>query len=147
MTQISRRKTLVFGLLGACSFLAGCLDDGDSEVALNSEPPNTPSPTPAPAPSPTPSPSPTPTPPPAPSAPAPWSVSPSPYFLSGTGMTFDLTSTLPNGVKRGGIFGVSAQGAPLPNGMALSATGLLSVGSASAGRVDGVVFTYAEPTA
>jgi hypothetical protein len=60
-------------------------------------------------------------------------------------MTFDLSVTLPTGVKRGGTFAVSAQGAPLPAGMVLTTTGLLSVGSAKAGRVDGVVFTYAEP--
>jgi hypothetical protein len=58
---------------------------------------------------------------------------------------FDLAATLPAGVVRGGTFGVSTSGAALPSGMSLSASGILSVGSATAGPVVGVVFTYAEP--
>ena len=73
-----------------------------------------------------------------------WSVSPTPYFFTGTGSTFDLNTTLPAGVRKGGTFAVVASGAPLPAGMALS-HGLLSVGNAEAGRADGVIFTYAEP--
>ena len=58
---------------------------------------------------------------------------------------FDLNSTLPAGVRKGGTFAVSPSGTPLPAGMALMPTGLLSVGNAVAGRADGVIFTYAEP--
>ena len=146
MKQITRRRALIFGLLGPSVFMAGCLGDDSSDVAIDAGSPETPAPsTPSPSPSPGPTPAPAPTPTPTPPSAGPWSVSPSPYFLSGTGMTFDLAVTLPTGVKRGGTFGVSSQGAPLPSGMTLSATGLLSVGAASAGRVDGVIFTYAEP--
>jgi hypothetical protein len=63
-------------------------------------------------------------------------------FQVGSGATFDLAATLPSGVARGGVFGVSSSGAPLPNGMTLSAAGILATGSATVGEVVGVVFTY-----
>jgi hypothetical protein len=66
-------------------------------------------------------------------------------FLVGSGATFDLAATLPSGIRRGGVFGVSSAGAFLPAGMTLTAAGILSVGSATVGSVVGVVFTYAEP--
>ena len=69
------------------------------------------------------------------------------YFAVGSGATLDLATTLPNGVARGGSFGVSPNGAPLPNGMNLSASGILGLGSATEGAVVGVVFTYELPGA
>jgi hypothetical protein len=54
----------------------------------------------------------------------------------------DLAATLPAGVARGGTFGVSSAGAPLPAGMTLSSAGILAIGNATAGEVVGVIFTY-----
>ncbi|HTT12918.1 MAG TPA: hypothetical protein VMG60_18755 [Burkholderiaceae bacterium] len=70
-----------------------------------------------------------------------------PLFLAGTGQTFDLTQTLPGTVAKGGTFGVSANGAPLPAGMTLSPAGIITVGSATIGQTTGVTFTYTEPGA
>ena len=66
-------------------------------------------------------------------------------FVEGSGSTFDLASTLPVGVEPGGTFALEASSAPLPSGMTLAPTGILSVGMASAGSVSGVVFAYTEP--
>jgi len=68
-----------------------------------------------------------------------------PNFVVGGNTTFDLRTTLPSSVPQGGTFGVSSSGAGLPGGMALAASGLLSVGSAGATQAVGVIFTYAEP--
>ena len=146
MNQFSRRRALLFGLVSCSSVVSGCFWDGSTSEAPALPPSAAPGP-PAPTPTPTPTPTPSPTPPSPAPAPPPvgWSVSPTPYFLSGTGAVFDLSTTLPAGVKRGGLFGISPSGAALPAGMSLSPTGMLSVGNAAAGRADGVVFTYAEP--
>jgi len=77
-------------------------------------------------------------------APGTWNVGPL-YLLVGSGATRDLAATLPLDVARGGTFAVSASGTALPAGMKLSAAGILAVGSAKSGTVDGVVFTYTEP--
>ena len=148
MNPINRRRLLLLGLYGSSSLVSGCFWEGSS-VDLQAA---APAPEPAPA-APVPAPSPSPLqrrlrrhhPPPPPAAPQDWSVSPTPYFLTGTGSTFDLNTTLPTGVRKGGIFAVDPKGAPLPAGMVLSPLGLLSVGNAAAGRADGVIFTYAEP--
>jgi hypothetical protein len=66
-------------------------------------------------------------------------------FWVGVVTTWDLASNLPDDVIKGGIFGVSQTGAPLPPGMILAPSGLLSLGTAMLGRADGVVFTYTEP--
>lgn len=66
-------------------------------------------------------------------------------FAVGSGSSLDLASTLPTGVKRGGVFGIAASGAKLPAGMTLAPAGILSVGTATVGGVAGVIFTYAEP--
>lgn len=110
--------------------LMGCGGSDESEVA--GVPPGA-------------SPSP-PAPPPAPNPPLPWNVT-LPAFPTGTSSSFDLASTLPAGVMRGGEFGISASGATLPAGMTLSASGILSVGNATVGTAVGVIFTYAEPAA
>jgi hypothetical protein len=68
-----------------------------------------------------------------------------PIFTAGTGATFDLSTTLPSGLARGGTFSVASSGAALPSGMSLSSGGILSVGSASASQVSGVIFAYQEP--
>ena len=73
-----------------------------------------------------------------------WVVN-SPTFAVDSDASFNLTNTLPAGVARGGSFGVSPAGAQLPAGMTLTSAGLLSVGTAAVGSVDGVVFTYATP--
>ena len=78
-------------------------------------------------------------------SPSDWNVGPL-YFLVGSGATWDLAATLPSEIVQGGTFGISATGAALPNGMTMSASGILSVGRATAGTVVGVVFTYAEPS-
>ena len=61
------------------------------------------------------------------------------------GGSFDLAGTLPPNVPRGGRFGLDSRGAPLPTGMSLSETGILSVGAAASGNVSGVLFTYEVP--
>ena len=58
-----------------------------------------------------------------------------------------MSATLPSGVVKGGVFGVSSNGAALPNGVTLSPAGILSIGSATATEVVGVIFTYQEPGA
>jgi hypothetical protein len=68
-----------------------------------------------------------------------------PVFAVGTGATFDLSTTLPASVAKGGTFGVSSSGAALPSGMTLSPAGILSVGAAVAAQVAGVIFTYTPP--
>ena len=68
-----------------------------------------------------------------------------PPMTVGSGARFDLSSTLPARVTRGGAFGVDASGARLPAGMNLSVAGLLSVGSAAIGTIAGVIFTYDAP--
>ena len=73
-----------------------------------------------------------------------WVVNP-PSFAVGSGATFNLGTTLPAGVARGGAFGVSASGAKLPTGMGLTPAGTLSVGTATVGSVAGVIFTYSSP--
>lgn len=70
-----------------------------------------------------------------------WSV-PEPTFVAGSGASLDLRTTLPAGTAPGGTFSVDPSGPALPTGMSLSAIGLLAVGAATPGSVDGVVFRY-----
>ena len=70
-----------------------------------------------------------------------WNVIVPPFNAGGNGI-FDLSTTLPTGVARGGTFGVDPSGASLPSGMSLSSAGILSVGSASVSTVGGIIFTY-----
>ena len=65
-----------------------------------------------------------------------------PALLS-VGQSIDLNNTLPANVRRGGVFSVDPSGAPLPDGLDLSAAGVLS-----ASRIvfaSGIVFRYVEP--
>jgi hypothetical protein len=73
-----------------------------------------------------------------------WNVT-LPTFISGSSSTFDLSTTLPSGIVRGGLFTVDSRGAPLPSGMTMTSRGILSVGSAGSTRAVGVIFSYAEP--
>jgi hypothetical protein len=77
--------------------------------------------------------------------PGPWVLNPqliarTPKFV------WDLTASLPPGVKRGGRFFVDSSGAPLPPGVTLSPRGILSLTNvAREGTTEGVVFGYTEP--
>lgn len=73
-----------------------------------------------------------------------WNV-PTITLIQGGVATFDLNGTLPEGVTRGGTFAVDTTGSLLPPGMTLSQSGVLSVGSASAGDTSGIIFTYEPP--
>jgi hypothetical protein len=56
---------------------------------------------------------------------------------------FDLSTTLPAGVPSGGVYGTQG---PLPAGLHLTTTGLLSADAGTpAGAIAGVVFTYTLP--
>ena len=116
MKQLGRRTVLGFGLGAGALLLLGC-EVGQQDASTSAD---------------------------MPAGPAAWVVNP-PSFAVGGGGSFNLSSTLPIGVARGGVFGVSASGANLPTGMTLTSAGILSVGSASVGSVAGVVFTYASP--
>lgn len=128
--MFNRRDVLGFGLGAGSLMLLGCdvLNEEDGSTTTAATPPAT---TPPPAAAPPPA---------APSSA--WVVNP-PSFAVGSNATFNLANTLPAGVARGGVFGVSASGAPLPSGMTLTPAGILGVGTAMVGSVAGVVFTYA----
>lgn len=77
-----------------------------------------------------------------------WNLPSAFSFVQGSSTSVDLSATLPTGVtgvKTGGIFSVDPSGAQLPSGMTLSANGVLSVGTASASSIAGVIFVYTEP--
>ena len=74
-----------------------------------------------------------------------WTISPEPSFVIGQITTTDLSTTLPAGIVKGGIFSVDLSGATLPQGMTLSPAGILSLGGAAVGSTSGVVFSYTEP--
>ncbi len=119
-TNAGRRQLLKHGLAVAVTSLAGCRLGGDSSTPFGAteEPP--------------------------PAAATEWAPR-LPVLISGSGATFDLTTTLPTSVKRGGVFGIDSSGQRLPAGMSLSARGLLAVGTAAIGSVAGVIFTYDAP--
>jgi len=123
MKEVGRRTILCFGLASGALSLLGCDVSADDSSAAS-----TPAPTPTPA---------------APASAA-WVVNP-PSFAVGSGATFNLATTLPASVARGGAFGISPSGAGLPAGMTLAPVGILSVGTATVGSVAGVVFTYSSP--
>lgn len=74
-----------------------------------------------------------------------WSINSIPTFIEGTASTFNLSSTLPAEVKKGGTFFVDTSGARLPAGMSLSESGVLSVNNPAVGTTLDVVFGYNEP--
>jgi len=74
--------------------------------------------------------------------PALWNV-PAIDVGQGDASTFDLASTLPPGIARGGVFAVDSSGPTLPAGVSLSSDGILSAASQSPASVSGVIFSYA----
>lgn len=75
-----------------------------------------------------------------------WEVASTRSVELSPGGTFDLAATLPSGVARGGAFSIDPSGAPLPSGIRLDRTGLLSADRASIGvSAAGVVFRYSPP--
>ena len=70
-----------------------------------------------------------------------WNVVVPMLNVAGTS-TFDLSTTLPIGVARGGSFGVDPGGASLPIGMTLSPGGILSVGTSTVSTAVGIIFFY-----
>lgn len=59
---------------------------------------------------------------------------------------FDLTKTLPKGVRSGGRFSVDLDhGTHLPDGIRLSEDGFLHVNKHFSQNISGVVFSYEEP--
>ncbi|MCC7382051.1 MAG: hypothetical protein IT384_09485 [Deltaproteobacteria bacterium] len=139
-----RRRALTFGLV-ASLFAPGCVPSSPRPPLAGGPgaPPLRPTPavphlTPTPPPAAPPTPIPTPPPP-------TWTVIPAPQFVEASGGVYNLSDTLPPGVRRGGTFAVDPSGTPLPPGMSLSSDGILSVGTAVAGETVGVVFSYTEP--
>lgn len=128
-----RRRLLGHGIALSVVMITGCRD-GEISLPVGGDPAEPPAPAPSAPPA---------TPPP-PAAPQAWNPS-VPPLLASTRSTFDLASTLPSSVPRGGKFGVDTIGAPLPAGMSLSAAGILAVGTAAIGAVTGVVFVYDLP--
>src|SRR3954470_9374518 len=101
MYEIDRRSVVLFSLFGWISTLEGCGGAGRDapESAVAAAPSSAPSPGPPAVPVPAPAAGP-------PPAAAAWYVG-AISFTAGSGATKDLAATLPNGVARGGTFGVS----------------------------------------
>lgn len=74
-----------------------------------------------------------------------WDVVPTHALTLTPGTSFNLADTLPATVLPGGVFEVDRSGAPLPAGISLVPTGLLTVSSAATGTAAGVVFRYTPP--
>ena len=121
--QVSRRSTLLYWALGACGLAAGCGGGSTADSADGTSPATGSS---------------------GGSTAEAWRIDPV-RFESGGGGSFDLATTLPASIPRGGRFGVHPDGTALPAGMQLAASGILSVGSATVGDVTGVIFTYEWP--
>lgn len=71
-----------------------------------------------------------------------WDIRAALAFVVGGSASIDLNDTLPEGVPRGGTFGVNNTGSPLPSGLTLTPDGKLSASSAAVGLTTGVMFTY-----
>lgn len=61
------------------------------------------------------------------------------------GDTFDLNSTLPSGVKKGGTFTLDPRSAQLPQTISLNEKGMIVVDSQMSGAVPHLIFNYHEP--
>jgi hypothetical protein len=132
MKTYSRRAVLALGLIGGQSLLAACGGGGGGGAAgsgIETSPPVTAGGSPV-----------------QPSAPTPsWSVPPTIGLVADGQYSFDLSITLPSGVKLGGTFSVDPSGAALPTGVTLSSKGILSASSGAAlDAVSGIVFAYSE---
>lgn len=72
-----------------------------------------------------------------------WDVGQALRLVADSTSAFDLTSTLPTGVRTGGTFSVSPSGTPLPAGVTLSPSGILTASAtAQIQSIAGVVFAY-----
>lgn len=133
-TNVTRRRLSAGLCLGLLSALTGCGGSTDSIVSSSSSsaPPTGSAPGAA-----------------APAFGAPragaWDVAPSHALTLSPGASFDLAATLPPTVAPGGVFEVDASGAPLPAGITLVPSGLITVASSANGSVAGVVFRYTPP--
>lgn len=131
-TNLARRRLSTGLCLGLLTTLAGCGGSGDDLLPNVSAPASTPAGgTPGGG---------TPT-----VASTTWDVVPNRALAIAAGGTFNLAATLPENAATGGIFEVDPSGAPLPDGITLSPTGLLSVSSSATGGTAGVVFRYTPP--
>lgn len=138
MSRLSRRAFAIYGLFGSQALLVGCGGGANANPIVTQSAQGLPAPAaqglPAPA---------------APGLPAPaapeWNVR-ALSLVIGSSLTIDLSSTLPPGTRTGGTFEVDTSGAALPQGVRLSANGLLTV-DASAGvtTVERLVFAYIAP--
>lgn len=166
MPQLSRRSMLVFALLGVQGLAACGGGGGGAEAASDragpagtppappagggtappvSSPPIASAP-PAAAPPPAASPPAAASPPPPAAPPVAWEVGAGLAVFADGASAFDLNRTLPASVKRGGRFSVSAAGSRLPDGVALTAAGLLTAAAGTAiGSFANIVFEYDEP--
>jgi hypothetical protein len=81
----------------------------------------------------------------APPAPSPWQVAEASALVLRPGDAIDLAASLPPTVRPGGVFEVDPAGAPLPDGVALAANGILTVGPIGCCTAGGVVFLYTPP--
>ena len=75
---------------------------------------------------------------------------PTPWLLFRAGasnVSLDLSLTLPTGVRRGGTFSLASTSGSLPDGMSLSAQGILIAVNPVAGITSKIIFSYAEPAA
>jgi len=66
-------------------------------------------------------------------------------FQAGRISTFDLSATLPPGIRRGGVFGLAPNSNPLPSGLTLAPSGILSASGPPVSFTSNVIFTYEEP--
>jgi hypothetical protein len=67
-------------------------------------------------------------------------------LVAGAATSFDLAASLPPGFAAGGTFYADESGAPLPDGVSLTPSGILTVAAdAPAGLTAGVIFAYAAP--
>jgi hypothetical protein len=74
-------------------------------------------------------------------APPIWSVPPI-GLGQGAASTYDLASTLPDEIARGGVFAVDPSGSSLPTGVTLNAAGILSAVPQVTETISGVIFSY-----
>ena len=75
----------------------------------------------------------------------PWEVAGNRSFVLRSCTSFDLNTTLPRTMSRGGEFEVDPVGSPLPPATRLSRSGVLTVGLVDEVDADGVVFRCTQP--
>jgi hypothetical protein len=73
-----------------------------------------------------------------------WSPPPL-LFLAGSTGTFDLATTLPAEIRRGGSFSLAPGSSKLPPHVTLSAKGILAATAPVLGTTLNIIFAYAEP--